>query len=138
MTTTTTTTSSTTTTTFYVPDAYVGFDYPSATERAKKITLNTIYKQSRESFAIYADFVDTLPSSETILPSQSSVRIVDSSGNDVTATMCRGLEVTDTKLRTKLKAAGLESASPYKVTFTAVTSLGNTYELDGKIRVVDL
>jgi hypothetical protein len=53
--------------------------------------------------------------------------------------MVQGLSVQDTtKLKTTVKAAGTAAASPYKITFTAVTSLGNTYEIDGKIRVVDL
>jgi hypothetical protein len=53
--------------------------------------------------------------------------------------MVVGLSVSGiTKLKSQLNAGGTAAASPYKITFIAVTSLGNIYEIDGKIRVVEL
>jgi hypothetical protein len=105
----------------------------------RKPALETIYKQPDESFPVYGDFVNVLVTGETIVIGTSSVAVEDIDGTDATATMCQGLSVTDTtKLKTTLKKAGTEAASPYKITFIAKTSLGNEYEIDGKIRVVEL
>jgi hypothetical protein len=65
------------------------------------------------------------------------VLVEDSAGADVTVSLVSGLAVQCTKLKTQL-VGGTEEASPYKITFQAVTSLGNVYEIDGKVRVVDL
>jgi hypothetical protein len=65
--------------------------------------------------------------------------IEDATGLDVTDSMVVGLSVSGiTKLKSQLNAGGTAAASPYKITFIAVTSLGNIYEIDGKIRVVEL
>ena len=103
----------------------------------RKPALETIYKQPDESYPIYADFVNVLDDGETIDISGCDVLVYDAAGTDVTTSLVSGLAVQDTKLKTQLQG-GLASASPYKVTFHAVTSLGNVYEIDGKIRVVDL
>lgn len=150
-----------------MPDAGIGFEYESESERTfthtvvdstfihdiisstfmevievsdRKPAVETIYKQSNESFPIYGDFVNVLQDGETIVIGTSSVVVVDSAGVVVTTDMVQGLSVqSTTKLKTQLKEDyGTEAASPYKVTFIAVTSLGNTYEIDGKIRVVEL
>jgi len=105
----------------------------------RRPALETIYKQPSESYPVYADFVNVLAATETLVIGSCSVVVTDSAGTVVTTDMVQGLSVQDTtKLKTTVKAAGTESASPYKITFTAVTSDGNTYEIDGKIRVVSL
>ena len=104
-----------------------------------KPSLETIYKQPDESFPIYADFVNVLATSEDLDILGSTVTVVDKDGTDVTTDMVIGLSVyDDTKLKTQLKAYGTAAASPYKVTFLAATSLDNIYEVDGRIRVVEL
>ena len=105
----------------------------------RRPALDTIYKQPSEAYPVYADFVNVLAAAETIVIASCSVTVEDAAGTDVTTDMVQGLSVQDTtKLKTTLKAAGTEAASPYKITFIAVTSDGNTYEIDGKIRVADL
>lgn len=105
----------------------------------RKPALETIYKQPNESFPVYADFVNVLATGETLVIGSSSVTVLNSAGMDVTTDICQGLSVFGTtKLKTLLKKAGTEAASPYKITFIAKTSLNNEYEIDGKIRVVDL
>ena len=139
-----------------MPDASIGFDHSfidsifihdtiSSTwvevieVSDRKPALETIYKQPNESYPVFADFVNVLATGETLVIGDSSVVVLNSAGADVTTDLCQGLSVSDTtKLKTLLKKAGTEAASPYKITFSAKTSLGNTYEIDGKIRVVEL
>jgi hypothetical protein len=164
-TTTSSTQSSTTSTTFYVPDADIGFEHEDITETFihedidstfihdiissiwmevievsdRKPALETIYKQPSESYPVYADFVNVLITGETLELTSCDVKVYDVNGLDVTDDMVLGLSTSETtKLKTQLSAAGSVAASPYKITFTAITSLGNIYEIDGKIRVVDL
>ena len=103
----------------------------------RKPALETIYKQPDESYPIYADFVNVLATGESLEIPGCDVLVYDKDGNDVTTNLVVGLAIQGTKLKTQL-VGGAESASPYKVTFHAVTSLGNVYEIDGKVRVVDL
>jgi hypothetical protein len=103
----------------------------------RKPALETIYKQPDESYPVYADFVNVLATGETLLIPGCDVLVEDSAGADVTVSLVSGLAVQGTKLKTQL-IGGAEEASPYKITFQAVTSLGNVYEIDGKVRVVDL
>jgi hypothetical protein len=164
-TTTSSSTMSTTSTTYYVPDADIGFEHEDITwtfrhesvdstfthdtisstwtevveVSDRKPALETIYKQPNESYPIYADYVDVLVTDEDLEIEECTVTVVDSAGTDVTTEMVQGLSVQDvTKLKTQLKPAGAVASSPYKITFKAVTSLDNTYEIDGKLRVVDL
>jgi hypothetical protein len=104
----------------------------------RKPALETIYKQPDESYPVYADFVNVLATGETLLMPGCDVLVEDKEGVDVTVNMVQGLSIQGTKLKTQLQSYGAESASPYKITFQVVTSLGNVYEIDGKIRVVDL
>lgn len=105
----------------------------------RKPAVETIYKQPDESFPVYGDFVDVLATGETLVIGSCSVTVVDVNGDDATATMVQGLSVQDTtKLKTTLKKAGVEANSPYKGTFNAITSNGNEYEIDFKVRVIDL
>jgi hypothetical protein len=103
----------------------------------RKPALETIYKQPDESYPVYATFVNVLATGETLLIPGCDVLVEDSAGADVTVSLVSGLAVQGTKLKTQL-VGGTEEASPYKITFQAVTSLGNVYEIDGKVRVVDL
>ena len=105
----------------------------------RKPALETIYKQPNESFPVFGDFVNVLIAEETLTIGSCSVTVLDSAGADVTTSLCQGLLVFDTtKLKTLLKKAGTEAASPYKITFIAKTNLNNEYEIDGKLRVVNL
>lgn len=139
-----------------MPDAIIGFEHDEIsyifTHDAisstftevievsdRRPALETIYKQPSEKYPVSADFVNVLAADETLVIGSCSVTVVDVAGVDVTTDMVQGLSVQDvTRLKTTLKAAGTEAASPYKITFIGVTDQGHTYEIDGKIRVVDL
>ena len=103
----------------------------------RKPALETIYKQPDESYPVYADFVNVLATGETLDLTSCDVKVEDSAGVDTTDTMVVGLSIQTTKLKTQLQL-GTVAASPYKITFTGITNLNNIYEIDGKIRVVDL
>jgi hypothetical protein len=104
------------------------------------MALETCEKQPWEKFFVAADYVNVLDSGETIVLGSSSVTIVDKAGADVTSTMFEGgsLQIAETsKLQCRIQA-GTEAISPCKITFKAVTSLGNQFEHDFRIKIKDL
>lgn len=102
--------------------------------------LKHFYKQPAESFFIDANFEDVLTTGEDIILNSSDIVAEDKDGTDVTAT------VLDTSVKYILDATklavrvqnGSEAASPYKITFTIVTDLGNTWEVDVELRVEEV
>jgi len=95
-------------------------------------TLSCFVKQINETFLVYGDFSNVLGNTETIVLGSSSVSAVDNAGSDATATIltAASLAVSSDSLTVPCKA-GTAALSPYKITFTAVTSLGNTYIVHG-------
>lgn len=107
------------------------------------MALQTFEKQPAEKFMISGSIYKRQETSETVNLSSSSVAAVDKDGSDVTSTVLdsgtkalasdsRGGSNNMLKIRCQ---AGTENASPYQITYTLVTSLGNTFELDVRMDV---
>jgi hypothetical protein len=88
-------------------------------------------KQSYESFTVGADFENVMNTTESISVSSSSVVAEDKDGTDVTdAVLVDGSKaVSGFKLQIRVQA-GTAAASPYKITYKAVTDVGEQYEAD--------
>ncbi len=87
-------------------------------------------KQSDEIFPITADFSDVLATGETITEESSEVIAYDSNNIDVSSTIlvADSKSVLGSTLLIKVQA-GIDGKK-YKITFKAVTSNNNIYELD--------
>jgi len=101
--------------------------------------VDSITKQPDESFFIDADFSKVLIEGETINLSDSTVSAVDVNGSDVTTVVLdlTTKAVEDAKLRIRI-LDGVSDDSPYKITFKAVTSDSNIYELDVLLKVEEI
>lgn len=99
-------------------------------------------KQSWEAFVISGSCADDLSDGESVVLISSSVSAIDNTGEDATSTVLNvaglALEGTD-KLLVQVKD-GVESASPYYITFKAVTDATppNKFELDIKMTIKEL
>jgi len=87
-------------------------------------------KQTDEIFPIAADFSDVLATDETITKESSEVIAYDSNNDDVSSTIlvADSKSVLESLLLVKVRA-GVDGKK-YKITFKAVTSNNNIYELD--------
>jgi len=110
------------------------------------MTLGYFTKQNSETFFISVDFTDVLETDETIVVGSCTVVAKDVAGADTSSGVLAAGSIavgdaadgtTDGVLKIKVKA-GTEALSPYKITFTAVTSLNNTWEKDIEMCVVEL
>lgn len=112
-----------------------------------------ICKQPSESYIFGADFSQVLEEGEYILVGTSTITAVDSAGDDSTAIVLDNADkavqtaeeedldsgttpVTDGMLVTRIQA-GTEALSKYKLTYLGLTSNGNTYEKDVKMKIKD-
>jgi hypothetical protein len=103
---------------------------------ATKPSLLPFFKQPAEEFVIAGKFNTVLLTGETIIVGSSSINAVDKDGNAANSILS-GKAVDGYYLKTTVKG-GLVASSPYKITFVAVTSLGNIWEVDAKLHVVDI
>ena len=93
--------------------------------------MNSFSKQPYESFKICGDFSNVMDTDETITLATSSILVEDKDGEDVSDAMV----VTDSKqvdgqtLCFRVEG-GTNSASPYKITYRAVTSVNEQYEVE--------
>ncbi len=96
------------------------------------MALPNFEKQGWESFTISGGFTNVAIDGEIAVLSGSSVVCVDSQGTDVTSTILwdSNIAVDGTTLKVKVRPAGTEAASPYKITFRIKTSEDNYYEVD--------
>lgn len=110
-------------------------------------SVESFTKQSYESFYVAADLEDVLETDEIIDIDTSTVTALKSDGST---------DATDIILQPTTKALddspdggtnnmvkirvqdGVEADSPYKITFKMVTSLGNKWEVDVKMKVKEL
>lgn len=106
-------------------------------------------KQPYEKFFIGVDFTQALEADEDIDLSNSSVTAVDKDGDDATSTIIEsGSKTIDTAIEgdvpytpqddAMLSARvqdGSEAESPYKLTYRIITTAGNKYEKDLKLKV---
>ena len=93
-------------------------------------------KQSYEDFPISADFSKDMATGETLI--SQTITAIDNAGDDATASIL-STPTNDGATQALIRVfAGTEALSPYKVTFRVVTSIGNKWELDIKMKVKEL
>jgi hypothetical protein len=96
------------------------------------MALPNFEKQGWESFTIAGGFTDIAIAGEIAVLPGSSVVCIDNNGDVVTDTILwdSNLAIEDATLKVKVRPAGTEGASPYKITFRIKTSEDNYYEVD--------
>jgi len=103
------------------------------------MALEYFTKQPYETFMVAADFSADLDTGETITEGTSDVIAEDKNGDDATSDVLTiGAKVVDEGLLKIRVKDGTENLTPYKITFRAVTSLVNKYELDISMRIKEL
>lgn len=96
-----------------------------------------IEKQPFEAFPVYGNFAKVLVEGETIDVDQSTIIITDKDGNgDESMVDLPTKNVQETKLVVRIQG-GDPALVPYNVSFRAVTSLGNRWEVDAELQVVE-
>ena len=99
---------------------------------------NYFSKQAYEKFTVGADFSNVMDTDESISVSSSEVVAVDNAGTDVSDTVLvsgsKAVDSTGQQLNIRVQA-GTESGSPYKITYKAVTDVGEYYEIDQYMQV---
>lgn len=93
-------------------------------------------KQPYEEFYIAGCFSNVLETGETLVLAESTVTAQDNNETDKSSDVLdqATISVIDSKLQIRCKA-GIESESPYKLTFRVTTSTGNKWEIDVKMNV---
>jgi len=93
-------------------------------------------KQPSETFTIAGDYVNVLETAETITLGSSSVTSTDVNGDPAPGVLSGIPSVATSRLKQKIQG-GTEELSPYKITFLAVTSLANAFEIDVFMEIVE-
>ena len=96
------------------------------------MALPNFEKQPWESFSIEGGFTDLAIAGELAVEVGSSVACADNEGTDVTSDILwsNDLAVEGAKLKVKVRQAGSEALSPYKITFKIKSSEDNFFEVD--------
>ena len=96
------------------------------------MALPNFEKQNWESFSIEGGFTNFAIVGELAVEVGSSVVCTDNEGTDVTTDILwsDALVVEAAKLKVKVRQAGTEAKSPYKITFKIKTSEDNFFEVD--------
>lgn len=95
-----------------------------------------VEKQPYEEFFVSVDFDEELSSGETLVAT-SAVIAFDNAGTQLDPGVIVSVDsvvVQGTLLSARIKA-GTEALSPYKLSYRCVTSIGNKYEEDVKLKV---
>jgi hypothetical protein len=100
------------------------------------MALAKFYKQPYEEFPISVDFSENMVSDETIL--SHAISAVDNASADASADVLSTDSNDGAFIASVQVVAGVESLSPYKITFRVVTSEGNKWEKDILMRVKEL
>ena len=104
------------------------------------MALDSVEKQSYESFILAAGFGNNMASGEELVLGSCSVSALKSDATDATtivltvATLAVSSDGQYLQVRVK---AGVEVDSPYKITFKGVTDLGNQWEKDIELSIVE-
>jgi len=107
------------------------------------MALDFFTKQAYEVFWISSSFANDLGSSEAIIIASSTVTVTDKDDTDVTSDIIvigtLSCDSTNQIAQVQIKG-GVESASPYKITFRIVTdsSPANKWENDVRMKVKEL
>jgi len=100
--------------------------------------VKSFVKQPWESMVPYEDLEDQLETGETIVIGSSSVTVVDSNGDDASATVFSGSPYVADVYKLCQRVVDGTDGETYTITFKAVTSLNNKWEVDCKMKVVEL
>ena len=100
---------------------------------------NTFTKQPYEEFTVGGDFSLVMDTDETIVVGSSDAVVEDSAGTDVTSSIIESgsLAANGQILQVRVKG-GTEDGSPYKITYKAVSDVGEKYEIDQFMEVKDI
>lgn len=105
----------------------------------EKVTaMDRFIKQPYEEFPVAVDFSESLTAGETIV--DIAVVASDAKGSDATVavTVPGTAGISENGVVSITVMGGERSLQPYKLTFRCETSLGNKWEKDISMRVVDL
>lgn len=96
-----------------------------------------IEKQPFEAFPIYGNFEKVLEEGELIDVDASAILVMDKDGiEDATMVDAPTKNVQEGKLVVRIQG-GVPAKSPYNVSFRAVTSLGNKWEVDAQLNIIE-
>ena len=95
-------------------------------------------KQKWERPVIAGDFTEVLGDGESLLESESTIKAVDSDGNDVSTTFLDQATYTVDGAFLKIRTLDGENNKIYFIHFRAETSLGNRWETDMKITIKEV
>jgi len=98
--------------------------------------MDTFHKQIYEEFEITGDFSNVMTTDET-LEAASDVEACDKDDADAAAEILGATDIQAQSIKVIVKS-GTEIKSPYKITFKAVTSSGNKWELDVKMALKEI
>lgn len=103
-------------------------------------------KQSWEKFPIWGSIKDVQEDDEKVVLAQSTVTVTDKDGKDAGEVLDQSSKVlgddpdtslTENMLGIKVRE-GTKTKSPYWITFKMVTTSGNQWEVDTKMKVKDV
>jgi len=100
------------------------------------IVIEEFEKQPYEEFFVAGDYSTVLDDDETLVLAQCVVSAVDKGGTDASSAVLDlpTMDVDGPYLKVRCRA-GDPSLSKYKITFRCVTSEGNKWEIDVKMKV---
>lgn len=101
--------------------------------------MDSFKKQSWEEWRVAGSFSKMALTGEAAVSAGSTITAMDKNGDDATSDIVdAGYKVVDgTKLWGRVKN-GAAAKSPYKMTFKIVTSLGNKFEVDVRVKVKEI
>ena len=95
-------------------------------------------KQPWESMVPYMDLEDQLETGETIVTGNSSVTVVNANGDDVSGDVFSGNPYVADIYKWCQRVIDGTDGETYTISFKAKTSLNNKWEVDVKMKVVEL
>lgn len=109
------------------------------------MAIESFTKQSWEEFPIWGSILNVQEDSETVVLGTSTVTVTDKDGKDAGEVLDQSSKtlatdpdssLADNMLGIKVRR-GTKTKSPYWITFRMVTSSGNHWEVDTKMKVKD-
>ena len=107
------------------------------------MALESFEKQPYEEITIAGDFESVMASTEALVLATSTVTATDKNGSDVSSTVLDQSTKaigdspdggTSNALKMRCRA-GSESLSPYKLSYRGVTSTGDKWEIDIRMKI---
>lgn len=102
------------------------------------MAIHRFEKEPWESYLISGDFQNVIEDSgESIVLGSSTVTAVDKDGTDASADILDGAPSTLGDYLTIRVKEGTLANSPYEITFRITTTLGNKWEMDVEMVMID-